>query len=95
MAVRFRLRGANRPCVVHTVSGADDTWVNYTLSLATEPARKVNQGPGAVKKQGAALCPKEVPVFTNIFHDSSSTDWKFSYDAAISECIRHILSGSF
>jgi hypothetical protein len=77
MTVCVRLRGANRPCGVHTISGADATWVNYTLFLATKPARKVNQGPDAVKKQGAALCPEEVPVFTNIFHDSSSKDWRF------------------
>jgi len=67
---------ANRPCRVHTAYGADSTWRNYTLSVASQPAHKVNQGPDAIKKQGAALCPEDIPVLSNTLHDLSSTDWK-------------------
>ena len=38
----------------------------YMLSLTTQPACKSNQGLDAIKKQGAALSPEDMPVFSNI-----------------------------
>jgi hypothetical protein len=72
-----------------------ETAAGYVLSLASQPVRKRNQGLDAIKKHISALCPEDMPVFTNASHNISSLDRKCTEETSITGHIRHTVPSSF